>query len=431
MSRHLEQRLVHTLARQADQLGRGPRFSAADIVHAGRAAQRRRRAVRIAGAVVGVVAVLVAAAGVAAAGGHDRQLPAGPPTLTRTPTPSTSVPSTSAPSASAPSASAAGTSAAALGLYVLSANVILRPDGRRVTLALPAGVSADAATRVPGGFVLATHDAAGAGDSSALWLAPDTGPAQRILAPADTYQISADGRVLVAAGGLLPAGTGLAVTAFELPSLRSLGQTRFDSGMGPVVAGISGDRVVLYGAQGSPGPSTATVWILSTGTLRPTSQSIWTWGVSRDGKVLRRVDRYGPGGAKDITAACVDVVTIGDTLPTGQTGVCATWLARPEGYGRLSPDGTWAALETTTDASGQPGLALVRASDLHTGVWRPVAVSLPAGSTPQFWDTDQTLIVYAGSGSTGLYRCGVNGSCMPVAMPADLSQPRLIPPAGS
>jgi hypothetical protein len=431
MSGYVEQRLGETLARRADELGCGPRFSAEDVVRAGRVALRRRRAIRIASAAVGVVSVLVVVGAVAAAGGQDRKLPAGPPTLTQTPAPSTSAPSASA-SASAPSTSApAGLSTAALGLDVLSGNVILRSDGRRVTLALPAEVSTDAATRVPGGWVLATHDAASAAYSSALWFAPDAGPVQRIVGPADSYQVSADGGVLVAAGGLLPGGTSPTVTAFELPSLRMLGQTSFDSAFGPVVAGISGDRVVLYGAQGAPGDSTAAVWNLRTGTLRPTSQPIWTWGVSRNGTVLRRVDRHGPGGAKDVTAACIDVVTIGDSMPTGQTGLCATWLAKPEGSGQLSPDGTWTVLSTTTPTSGEPAIALVRATDLHAGRWRPVAVNLPAGSTAEFWDTNETVIFSVGGGSSTLYRCASNGSCVPVAMPAELSEPRLVRPPGS
>lgn len=427
MSGYVEQRLGETLARRANELGHGPGFSAEDIVHAGHAALRRRRVVRIACAAVGVVAVLVVGSAVAAAGGQGRRLPAGPPTLTQTPAPSTSAPSTSAPSTSAP----AGLSTAALGLDVLAGNVILRPDGQRVTLALPVGLTTDAATRVPAGWVLATHDAASAGDSTTLWFAPDAGPVQRIVGPADSYQVSADGRVLVAAGGLLLGGTSPAVTAFDLPSLRMLGQTSFDSGFGPLVAGISGDRVVLYGAQGSPGPSTAAVWNMRTGTLRPTSQPIWTWGVSRNGTVLRRVDRSGPGGAKDIAAACVDVVTIGDSMPTGQTGLCATWLAKSEGSGQLSPDGTWTVLSTTTPTSGEPAIALVRAADLHAGRWRPITVNLPAGSIAQFWDTNGTVLFSAGGSSPAFYRCDTNGSCVPVTMPADLSEPQLVRPPGS
>jgi hypothetical protein len=221
------------------------------------------------------------------------------------------------------------------------------------------------------------------------------------------------------------------VTAYELPSLRLLAQTSFDSGMGPLVAGISGDQVVLNGAQGSPGPSDAAVWNLRTGSLRRTSQPIWTWGVSRDGKVLRRVDRYGAGGAKDITAGCIDVVTVGDSVPTGQTGLCATWMAKSEGRGQLSPNGTWAVLSTTTPPSPQPAIVFVRAADLHAGQGRPVAVNLPAGSIPQFWDTDETVIFSGGFGSSALYRCASDGSCVPVALPADLSEPRLVWPPGS
>jgi hypothetical protein len=421
MSGHVEQRLGETLARRADELGRGPRFSAEDIVQAGRAALRWRRAVFIASAATGVVAVLVVAGIIAATGGHERRLPAGPPTLTQIPTPSTPAPSASAP---------AGPSAASLGLNVLSGNVILLPDGRRVTLALPAGVSIWSASRASAGWVLQTFATGGAGGSSALWFAPDAGPVQRIVAPADDYRVSADGHLLVAAGGLQPGGTSPAVTAFEVPSLRLLRQTSFDSGVGPAVAGISGDRVALYGAQGSPGSSTAAVWNLRTGTLRRTNQPIWTWGVSRAGQVLRRVDRYGPGGEKDIAAACIDVVTIGDTIQTDQTGLCATWLAKPDGRGLLSPDGTWAVLSMTTTASGQPATALVRAADLHAGQWRPVPVNLPTGSIPEFWDTDETII-FSVVGHGGVYRCGINGSCLSVAMPADLSEPRLVRPPGS
>jgi hypothetical protein len=152
--------------------------------------------------------------------------------------------------------------------------------------------------------------------------------------------------------------------------------------------------------------------------------------VSGDGKVLRRVDRHGPGGAKDITSACVDVVSLTDTVPTGQTGFCAPWLATPYGSGQISTGGTWAILYTATTAAGEPRTVLVRTADLHAGHWRPVIIDLPSGALPLFWDTDDTVILDGRPDHPGFYRCGTTGSCLPMAMPTDLQEPKLVPRRG-
>jgi len=396
MTERVEERLGSVMAQRADTLVEGPRFSADDIVAAGRSAVVRRRTVAAASVAAGVVVLLVVAGLATAAKPRPDVLPpADPPAI----------------------------SAGDIGLDVLSGNVIQRPDGSRVSLALPAGVTAGGATRVPGGWVVE----AGSDDESSLWFAVETGRATRIGRLFGNYQVSADGRLLVASGTTADPAT---VIAYELPSLRELARTSFDSGMGPVVAGISGDRVLLNGAQGSPGRSEAAVWNIRTGDLHPTGIELWTFGVSLDGDVLRRVDRAGPGGAKDVTSACVDVVPLADSLPVGQTGLCAVHLATPEGYGQISPDGDWAFLNTSA-AGGSGNLALVRSADLRAGRWQPLALDLPSQAEPVFWDTEETFIVYeVAEPRDRRYRCGVARPCEPLVMPDDLPDAQPVPRRG-
>jgi hypothetical protein len=75
----------------------------------------------------------------------------------------------------------------------LSGNVIQRPDGSKVTLALPDGTTAFQAWTVPGGWLLNKSGRARNG----LWFAPASGPPRPIGSPSGGHALSADGRVLV------------------------------------------------------------------------------------------------------------------------------------------------------------------------------------------------------------------------------------------
>ena len=90
------------------------------------------------------------------------------------------------------------TSPAALGLDVLADGVIHRPDGSRVGLALPEGVTAYGARSVPGGWVLATSP------RDELWFAPGGAPPRLIGRLSGGYALSAEGDVLVMAHNLFP-----------------------------------------------------------------------------------------------------------------------------------------------------------------------------------------------------------------------------------
>jgi hypothetical protein len=312
-----------------------------------------------------------------------------------------------------------GTAAmATAGLAVLSNNTIIRADGRVIRLALPRGVTAVSAAQVPSGWVLATAEANRTG---ALWFAGQTGAPRRIGPVRGNWAVSSDGGLLVVTG---LGGTNAAsiVSAISLPTLRIRTTTRFTGATGPLVVGITTDRVVLRQAQGSPGPSIAAVWNLRTGTLRATTAPIWVWSAG-DGQAVTRVDQSRPAGA------CVDAVAVTDRLPVGRTGLC-TSLAQQIQYGGIAPGGGWAVVITA--AGRTANTSLVRVRDLQVGRWRPV--SLGGQRLPLFWDTPTSLIVAAPRGNAiGYLRCDIRAQCTTLTLPrvaAGSLPPSLIPKFG-
>jgi len=240
------------------------------------------------------------------------------------------------------------------------------------------------------------------------------------------WAVSSDGHLLVVTG--LGEGTGAisGVTAIDLPSLRVRARTRFAGTTGPLVVGITTERVVLRQAQGSPAPSIAAVWNLRTGSLQPTSSPIWVWSAG-DGQALTRVDQRGAGTHP--SGACVDAVAVTDRLPVGRTGLC-TSLAMQIQYGGIAPGGGWAVVITA--AGRQATTSLVRVRELQVGRWRPV--SLGNQRLPLFWDTATTLIVATAHGNTLSYqRCDTAARCTAITLPrvrAGALQPSLIPRFG-
>lgn len=392
MSERLEERLGARMALWAGNLADGPRFSADEIVLAARTVAGRRR---VAG-LLSVAAVVVALIAVTATLATNGRAAPFPPSTTPT-----------RPTASAPS----GLPAASFGLDVLTDGVIVRPDGSRVRPDLPAGVRAVQAIGVPSGWVVLTERTEGPFE---LWFAATVGAPVYVGRTFGNFEVSADGKVLVVTG-LSPDPT--TVAAYELPSLRKVRDTTAELGMGPLVLGISGDRVLLKGASGDSSPSGAAVWNLRTGGLRRASDSVHALGISRDGTVLRLVRQTG-ASAKDIVGGCLDAVPLTDTLAISNSGVCRADLAAPYVAGGISPDGSWVVL-TTAAGEKEPRTMVLRSADLHSGRWSPAALDGPAGATALFWDTDSTFIALdAASQTTRYLRCAVTQRCVELALPA-------------
>ncbi|HEU4424645.1 MAG TPA: hypothetical protein VFR67_19130, partial [Pilimelia sp.] len=204
MTERLEERLGSTLTRQAEWVVEAPRFSVDDIVRAGRAAEARRRAAGISGAVACVAVLLIVVGVVAAAKRRDEVQPAGPMLV------------------------------GAVGLDVWYGRIVQRADGRRLTLALPPRTTVRGVVGVPGGWVVTT---AAETEERALWFAPYDEEPRWISAAHGDHQVSPDGRVLVVAG-LAEDGTGIA--SYALPSLNRLAATDFgvDAGVSVAVVGV-------------------------------------------------------------------------------------------------------------------------------------------------------------------------------------------------
>jgi hypothetical protein len=395
----IEDRLSDTLAHRASSVAT-TRIASDAVVVVGRAAVRRRRVAAITTVAASVTALITIAA-IAVTGGPQGARPPGD-----IPSPSTP------PSQSDP----AGFVPGVLGLSVLYRNTIFSADGTSFVLPFADGVAE--VVLAENGWVVLT----GAQDGQSLWYVPRWGQAARIGSPGGNFKVSSDGTVLVVTG----INGRSNVDAYRLPSLERFQHTTFDSGTGPRVAGIAGDRALLNGAQGSPGASTAAVWNLRTGSLRKTAVDVWVWGVARDGRVLRRVDRFVPG-TKDRLNACVDVVTMTDTLPTGDTGYCDNdWL--DVGGASLSPSGDWAVVNVLSkhDSAGPP--ILIRTDELHRDGRLSARPMEPQGRViPEFWASDEAFIT-SPMGDGKLFRCTTTGSCTPIILRSDVPAQRLLPP---
>jgi hypothetical protein len=291
---------------------------------------------------------------------------------------------------------------AEIGVSVLREDKVYPPEGGPFGLSLPANLHVTGGVRVPGGWVLYVGGAANGGEVAYVWFKPNQGQAKRIGNLWGNFaQVSPDGRRLVA---FEEDGSALAV--HDLPSLRRIWRQPVTEPFGPIIiAGLTGDWLVLSRPADDWRGSPAEVWnVTAPNQFLSADTPVSVWGVSRDGRVLRRVAR--PDGR-----ACVDVVAAADLPQVGDAGACSPDLGSEFFYdGQLSPDGQWAVLTAFT-GSGQ-SLYWISTTDIRAGEWRPVlmdpVIGLVKGS---LWQAGHTFVVVAGSKT---YRCHPDEPCQTV-----------------
>jgi hypothetical protein len=392
----LERRLERTLTARADTVVAGARLSGDAVVAAGRTARRRRRHAFGAAVTAGALAVVVGATILA----QTRSVgtapsPPGSGAPASTPATPIRVPPLS-PSGALPVAS--------LGIDVFdpATNLVIPADGAPFMPPLPPGHALLGLDRVPDGWVMSSYLNTGGGDSELyVWLVSTAGEPSGLGRFHGGFDITADGRRIVVAGGADP----LAVTAYELPSLRPIARVRIE-GPGPSMVGIAGDVVVLQDAARDPGPTRAYTWNLRTGQLRASDASVSIWSVTDDGRVLRRAQS---GGGRP---GCVDLVAVADLPTVRNTGLCPDVGGALVTSASVSPDGAWALL--TMESNDPP--VWVQVTDLRAGRWRPLASGLPALASGMYRDTDQTVLVLVDQWE--IYRCRPTEPCQRLATPA-------------
>lgn len=295
-----------------------------------------------------------------------------------------------------------GVPAASVKLNYAIGSTITPWDGDKITVAVPAGYRISEGMRVPGGWVLTVYP----GDETPhVWWQPDAGQARDLGPDFGNWEVSGDGATLVVADA--------EVTAYRLPTLTKIASTPFADGMGPLVSGVAGDWVILKGAAGDGSATTAASWNLKSGKVTRTNKPVNIWGVSNDGRVLRRVD--GPN------SSCVDLVAVTALADLGRTGLCSAEITGQGIAGWLSPDGTQVVLTRY----GRPTV-VQRTSDLHAGVWRPTTETANAGVLG--WDTGTTYLVRTDRDE--LLRCTSAKACTPVALPGLPPDVAIIPNRG-
>jgi hypothetical protein len=384
-----ERRLERTLLTRAETVVAGQRLSGDSVVAAGRTAHRRRRQGIGAAVVAGALAVVVGA-GVLA---QTRSVGTGP-------VPPGSPPPASPTTEDVPVSPPGVAPVTALGLDVagVAGHRILGPNGEPFTVPLPDGQTIDAVVHVPGGWVIQSNlDSSGPDAGFYLWFRDTTGQLTGMGRVWGGFEVSPDGRRVVNAGPD-------EIVAYEVPSLRVIDRTT-PSSVGSVVHGIVGDWVVLKDVAGDGTPMRAYTWNLRTGQVRGTDADVNIWGVTDDGRVLRRVLQNADRG-------CVDLVPVADLPTVRDTGLCSEqfslWNA---GGASLSPDGTWALVSV----NAEPSQVWVRVADLRAGRWRPVPADLPESGSVKFWYSDDALIFWADSWE--YYHCRPTEPCFRLAVP--------------
>jgi hypothetical protein len=391
----LEQRLERILVARAETVVAGQRLSGDKLVQAGRAARKRRRQGIVAAVAAGALAVVVGASVLA----QTRSVRTDP------------VPPGSAPASSPPAPQVAptgGVPIASLGVDVAAwgGNRVIPAEGAPFTMPLPAGHGILELVRVPSGWVmLSTLDSQGPEAGHYLWFVTGGLEATSLGRLWGNYAVSRDGgRLVVAAGD----ADRLRVAAYELPELRYIGDVRVE-GFGPMVDGIAGDWVVLSDVTGDGSPTPAHIWNLRTNQLRSSDEDVNVWGVTHDGRVLRRV-------LPDPNRGCVDVVAATGLPTVRNTGLCSDRMTIDATFwAEISPDGVWVMLPPGPDPGPMAGPVWVRAADLRAGRWRPVASGLPESARPVFWDTDRSVIVRTDEAS--YLRCWPPDPCVALAVP--------------
>ena len=345
MSSGLESQVEQTLVDRADRVD-AVGFDADTIFRAGRAARKRHRRITLATAATGIVAVAVVAVSALTSGGTTSQ-PV-PPGLA-TPPPTASAP----PPAIGLTREVVTPKSLALS-YAVGAR-ITPADGAPFTVGLPAGSSIFTGRRVPGGWLL-TVGGPGDGNVRLFWQ-PDTGPSRDLDSATGNWVVTADGTTLVVSKGTD------GITAYRLPALERIDTGPYAPEPGTSAVGVAGDWVLLNVAVGDYTIRKAVAWNLITGETRETPAGVDIWGMSADGRVLRRV-------WLDPARGCVDLVPLADLTTIAATGYCGPELME-RGLGieaKLSPNGQTFVLTR----SGRPSVVL-RTNDIHNGQWIPVA----------------------------------------------------------
>ena len=378
MSDRIVEQLERALADRAATIGR-PRFTADDVIRAGRITRvRRRTAIARAGlaiaAAIGVAAVLTVNGLLWPAITGDR----GDGVAARD-----------------------AVSPAELGLDVIVGNQLIPHDAAPFKLDLPAGEQPSRAVRTPDGWVIATSRGDSGGLSLGFWRAGAS--ATRIGKLSGAFAVSPDGRTLVADGTIEP-GT---VTAYRLPTLRLIGSTGKIAA--PVTVGVAGDQVLTFTASGDLSPTTGYVWNLQTGQRIQTPVPVNLWGMTADGLALQRVlaESASSDGAK---TGCVRLASIQPPDPV-DSGYCGAEVGDPEMTGLVSQDGVWAVFGRFGHDS-----VFVRIADLRNHVWRPIPANLPLGTSPLFWLDSALVAVDRVEGR--YFVCRPLEPCQPVSMPA-------------
>ena len=378
MSDRIEEQLERALADRAATITR-PRFTADDVIRAGRVTRaRRRNAIARAGL---AIAATISLAAVLAVNGLLW------PAIT----------GDQGDSAAPPDA----VSPAELGLDVIVGDRLFPHDATPFELRLPAAEQPSQAMRTPDGWVIATSRGDSGGFS--LWFRRADARTTRIGKLSGAFAVSSDGRTLVADGTIEP-GT---VTAYRLPTLRLIRSSGEIAA--PITVGVAGDRVLTSTASGDLGPSTGYVWNLQTGQRIQTPEPVNLWGMTADGLVLQRVLARS-ASSDSAETGCVRLASIQPLDPVG-SGYCGTEVGDPEMTGLLSQDGVWAVF----GRSGQESV-FVRVSDLRNHVWRAVPANLPVGTSPLFWVDSALIAVDRVEGR--YFVCRPLGRCQPLAMPA-------------
>ncbi|MFC7484899.1 hypothetical protein ACFQX7_39435 [Luedemannella flava] len=323
---------------------------------------------------------------------------------------------------------AATTPANPAGMAILAGSTIVRADGTHVRLDLPRGTVAETAAATPHGYLVA----ASTGDTSRLWLFPSAGAPRSVplgtTLGVEHWTVTHDGSMVVATlpGPSATVGSHVMV-AYALPSLREHARVRFAaawrdallSSMGPLITGTVDRRIVANDLGGPSISGIIGVWDPLTRNLSRSTAFAHSWGATRDGRALYRLDRYGPRGWRyqDIASACVDLapITAAGQIPFRHTGLCGEFVTRLL-IGIVSPGGSHAVvMELRNLVEIVFRTAVVRTADLHAGRWQPAWINEEYGD-PDFWDTDSTFLVK--ERNTGKYRrCGGDGRCLALRMP--------------